>query len=64
MAEIIQGGKRDLTSQDTIFAITNLTVDTDMDCNGVAAQVVGDVLGTLIRDLIRKGVINGTIATH
>ena len=62
MAEIIEGGKRDNidTSQ---FAVTNITQDYALDCNGEAgALAVADVLGTLIRELIRKGIIHGTIA--
>jgi len=63
MADILQGGKRDLTDQTTSYAVTNFTEDFALDCNGEAgALAVADVLGTLIRELIRKGVINGTVA--
>ena len=62
MAEILEGGKRDNvnTSQ---FAVTNITQDFALNCNEEAgALLVADVLGTLIRELIRKGIINGTVA--
>lgn len=61
MAEILQGGKRDSinTAQ---FAVTNLTEDYALDCNGNSDLATADVLGTLIRELIRKGIINGTVA--
>lgn len=63
MTEILQGGKRDLSSQDPSFAVTNFTEDVNLDCNGEAGCLaLADVVGTLIRELIRKGVINGTVA--
>ena len=62
MAEILQGGKRDTTGQTAAFTITNFTQDLDMDCNASADAVICDVLATLIRELIRKGIINGTVA--
>lgn len=67
MANILQGGKRDTVSSDSTgalpkFEITNLTEDYDMDCNASADAVICDVLGTLIRELIQRGVINGTVA--
>ena len=62
MAEILQGGVRD-TVNTAQFAVTNITQDYALDCNGEAgALAVADVLGTLIRELIRKGIINGTVA--
>jgi hypothetical protein len=62
MAEILQGGVRD-TINTSQFAVTNHVEDYALDCNGEAgALAVADVLGTLIRELIRKGVINGTVA--
>jgi len=62
MVDILQGGKRDLTDQDTSFELTNHTEDYTFDCNTATLGITSDVLGTLIRDLIRKGIINGTVA--
>jgi len=62
MAAILQGGKRDLTDQDTNFAVTNFTEDYAFDANTAALADTSDVLATLLRDLIAKGVINGTVA--
>lgn len=61
MVEILEGGKRDNidTSQ---FAVTNITEDYALDCNGNSDLATADVLGTLIRDLIRKGILHGTVA--
>lgn len=61
MAEILEGGKRDNinTSQ---FAVTNITEDYALDCNANSDLATADVLGTLIRELIRKGIIHGTVA--
>jgi hypothetical protein len=61
MAAILQGGVRD-TINTSQFAVTNITEDYALDCNANADLATADVLGTLIRELIRKGVINGTVA--
>jgi len=61
MANILQGGKRDYIST-AQFAVTNITEDLNLDCNNNDPLVNGDVLGTLIRELIRAGIINGTVA--
>jgi hypothetical protein len=61
MAEILQGGKRDNLSLSQ-FAVTNITEDYSLDCNANADLSTADVLGTLIRELIRAGIINGTVA--
>lgn len=61
MAEILQGGKRDTISTSQ-FAVTNITEDYALDCNGNSDLSTADVLGTLIRELIRKGIVNGTVA--
>jgi hypothetical protein len=66
MAEILQGGLRDTNGYDyanpSNYTITNKTTDRTMDCNNAADAELADVLGTLIQDLIRKGIINGTVA--
>lgn len=61
MAEILQGGKRDLSSQAGAFIVTNYTEDYTFDANGNSDLVTADVLATLIKDLIRRGVISGTV---
>ena len=63
MAAILEGGVRDTTGQTTSFTVTNFTQDVALDCNGEAgALALADVVGTLIRELIRKGIIHGTVA--
>ena len=68
MAAILQGGVRDTlqrvddTTVTTKFAVTDFTEDFSISCNGAIA-VIGDGLGTLIRELIKKGVIDGTVST-
>ena len=52
---------RDNPSQ--AFTITNWTEDLDMDCDGSADAVIADVLGTLINELQKKGILTGTTAT-
>ena len=44
----------------TKFDITNFTEDYTFDANTVTLGVTSNVLATLIRDLIAKGVINNT----
>lgn len=61
MAAILQGGKRDYVST-AQFAVTNITQDYALDCNANSDLATADVLGTLIRELIRAGIINGTVA--
>ena len=48
----------------TKFEITNFTEDYTFDANTATLGVTSDVLATLIRDLIKLGVINasGTVA--
>ena len=66
MAAILQGGKRNLTGQDPVLAVTNFAEDLTLDCNTAFAEAgflaLQDNVGTLIRELIRKGIINGTVA--
>ena len=67
MAEILQGGNRDTVYKDSggaigKFAVTNITEDFVMDCNTATDAEICDVLGTLIRELIQRGIINGTVA--
>jgi len=67
MAEVLQGGVRDTVYKDSSgteqkFVITNFNEDFDFDCNAGDVNVTSDVLATLIQTLIRKGIINGTIA--
>ena len=68
MAEILQGGVRDTLGQDTSgtitthFAITNITPDFAMNCDAAADAEIADVLATVIRELIAKGILQGTVA--
>lgn len=68
MAEILDGGARDTMYKDSSgteqkFAVTNFAEAFSLNCNGEAgALAVADTLATLIQTLIRKGVIQGTIA--
>ena len=52
---------RDNPSQ--AFTITNWTEDLDMDCDNCADACIADVLGTLINELQKQGIIKGTTAT-
>lgn len=52
---------RDINSQ--TFTVTNWTEDLDMDCDNSADAAIADVLGTLINELIKKGVIDGSVSS-
>ena len=54
---------RDINGELGEFAVTNWTNDVALDCNGEAgALALADVVGTLIKVLIEKGIISGTVA--
>lgn len=44
------------------YTVTNITVDRALDCNANSDLATADVLGTLIQDLIERGVISGSVA--
>jgi hypothetical protein len=68
MGNILQGGVRDTLGQDTSgtitthFAVTNLTPDLALNCDSTSDAELADVLGTVIRELIAKGILQGTTA--
>jgi hypothetical protein len=62
MVAILQGGLKDHSSQELAFTITNLTQDVAMNCDAAADAELADVLGTVIRELIRKGILNGVVS--
>ena len=45
------------------YTITNHNTDVALDCDSTSDGELADVLGTLIRDLIREGIIKGTVAS-
>ena len=54
---------RDVNGELAEFSVTNWTNDVALDCNGEAgALALADVVGTLIKVLIEKGIISGTVA--
>lgn len=44
------------------FAFTNFTQDETLDCNTATLGVTSDGLGTLARQLIALGILQGTVA--
>jgi len=55
-------GKRDMPQPASSFTVTDQTDDYTLDCDSDDADL-GDVLGTLIKELIQKGVIKGSVTT-
>lgn len=55
--------ERDVNGELGEFAVTNWTAGLSLNCNAEAgALLTADTLGTLIKILIEKGVIEGTVA--
>ena len=48
--------------QGSDYVVINWNEDFTLDAAGASNNVLGDVLGTLIRDLINLGIINGSNA--
>lgn len=44
------------------WVVTDWTEDLTLDCNSDDADL-GDVLGTLIKQLIQKGILKGSVVT-
>lgn len=44
------------------WTVTNWTEDKTIDCNAAVA-VIGDGLGTLINELIKLGILNGSVSS-
>ena len=61
MVDTLEGGKRDNISTSQ-FAVTNYEEDYSFDADTATLTVTSNVLSTLIRDLIRLGIIHGTVA--
>ena len=49
---------------EAVFAVTDHTEDLALDCDTDTDNAIADVLGTLIRVLIEKGIIQGTVVNH
>lgn len=54
---------RDIISeQSEVFAFTNWTSDVALDCDSNTAAEIADVLATLCKVLIEKGIIKGSVS--
>jgi hypothetical protein len=56
-------GKKDTPQTLTAFTITNWTSDVAMDCNAASDLEICDVLATVIAELVKLGILKGTVAT-
>lgn len=52
---------RDVNGELGEWTVTNWTEDFSIDCNAAVA-VIGDGLGTLIKVLIEKGILSGSVS--
>ena len=55
--------ERDIRATGPVFTLTNWTEDLAIDCNSATNDELSDMLGTLIKTLIERGIINGTVAS-
>ena len=55
------GGQRDAIA-DGEFVVTDWTSDLTLDCDSDDADL-GDLVGTLIKQLIEKGIIKGSVTS-
>lgn len=44
------------------YTVTNFTADRDFDAGSSSNEVLGDVLASVIQDLIAQGILRGTLA--
>jgi len=45
------------------FAYTNWVSDPSIDCNSNSALTNGDAIGTVVDELIKVGILTGTVST-
>jgi hypothetical protein len=55
--------ERDKGTVSAAFAVTNWTSDFSLNCDANDDLATADVLGTLIAELIRQGILKGSVAT-
>ena len=48
--------------QSAAYSYTNFTSDRDIDCASSSNNALGDGLGTVVKDLIDLGILQGTVA--
>lgn len=54
---------RDITNEQAeTFVVTNWTSDVTLDCNANSDLATADVLGTLIKVLVEKGILKGSVS--
>lgn len=54
--------QRDNTGTGPVFALTNHTEDVDINCNSATNDELSDLIGTVIKELIRQGIFIGSVA--
>jgi len=67
MVTVTNDDSRDKGTVGTNWAVTNWVSDASLDCNTAFAEAgflaLQDKFGTLIADLIRQGILKGSVAT-
>jgi len=56
-------GERDKGTVAANFTVTNWVQTHALNCNGGAIATTDDVLGTVIAELIRQGILKGSVTT-
>lgn len=47
----------------TKFTVTDYTENVTVTCDGLSNDQLSDILGTVIKQLIEQGILNGTVDT-
>ncbi len=67
MVTVTYNDSRDKGTVGTVYSVTNWATDSALDCTANqisgSACVCAQVLGTLITDLIKQGILKGSSAT-
>jgi hypothetical protein len=63
MVTVTNDDTRDKGTVANNYSITNWTEDHALNCDTAADAEICDVLATLIADLIRQGILKGSVAT-
>ena len=62
--QAVAGGLKDSPQATTTFTVVDATVDYALDCDTDTDNAIADVLEMVILELIRKGILKGSVTTH
>lgn len=63
MGTVTSQGETDKGTAGGVYAVTNWTSDYALNCDANDDLATADVLATVIADLVRQGILKGSVAT-